>query len=88
MLSCFFQVPLQFNVAGHNRRQLMSAEVQDNSLYAPVYAVNGSQPCILFYATNFSLITNNSELIDLSNLTFGSPKVDISSSECLSTNAM
>ncbi|XP_077194480.1 V-type proton ATPase subunit S1-like [Paroedura picta] len=81
------KVPVQFNVVGHSGRQLMSAEVQDTSLYAPVYALNGSQPCILFYATNFSLITNNSALIDLTNLTFGSHKVDTSTSECLPTNA-
>ncbi|XP_015274363.1 PREDICTED: V-type proton ATPase subunit S1-like [Gekko japonicus] len=81
------KVPVQFNVAGHSRRQLMSAEVQDNSLYPPVYALNGSQPCILFYATNFSLIANGSVFIDLSNLTFGSDKVDTSLSECLPTNA-
>ncbi|XP_054844809.1 V-type proton ATPase subunit S1-like isoform X2 [Eublepharis macularius] len=83
------RVPVQFHGAGHSRRQLMSAEAQDNSLYAPVYALNGTQPCILFYATNFSLIvTKNKELIPLSNLTFGSPKVNTSSSWCLSSNAI
>uniref|UniRef100_A0ACB8FPY2 Uncharacterized protein n=1 Tax=Sphaerodactylus townsendi TaxID=933632 RepID=A0ACB8FPY2_9SAUR len=65
----------------------MSAEMQDNRLYAPVYALNGTQPCILFYATNFSLITKKGDLVDLSNLTFGSSNVDTSSSECLPTNA-
>lgn len=78
---------MQFNIAGHSRRQLMSAEAQDTSLYSPVYALNGSQPCILFYATNFSLKVNGSELIDLSNITFGSHDVDTSLSECLPTNA-
>ncbi|XP_060100529.1 V-type proton ATPase subunit S1-like [Heteronotia binoei] len=81
------KVPMQFNAAGHSRRQLRSAEVQDNSLFAPVYAFSGSQPCILFYATHFSLIVNNSELIDLSNLTFASHQVDTNLSECLPTNA-
>nr|XP_056703176.1 V-type proton ATPase subunit S1-like [Euleptes europaea] len=81
------KVPVQFNIAGHSRRHLMSADAQDNSLYSPVYALNGSEPCILFYATNFSLISNNGDLVDLSNLTFGSHNVDTSLSVCLPTNA-
>ncbi|NWX84794.1 VAS1 ATPase, partial [Nothoprocta pentlandii] len=68
-------------------RQLMATEEED-SLSNPVLNVtNGNYTCILFYASNFSLVANSSVLIDLTNITFIDQNVDISLSECSDTNS-
>ncbi|XP_025907467.1 V-type proton ATPase subunit S1 [Nothoprocta perdicaria] len=68
-------------------RQLMATEEED-SLSNPVLNVtNGNYTCILFYASNFSLVANSSVLIDLTNITFIDQNVDISFSECSDTNS-
>uniref|UniRef100_A0ABM5GG65 V-type proton ATPase subunit S1-like n=1 Tax=Pogona vitticeps TaxID=103695 RepID=A0ABM5GG65_9SAUR len=86
------KVPMKSGVAWHTRRQLLSAEDQENNEYRPLNVTseaNGTDtPCILFYATNFSLIANGSELIDLTNLTFLHQNVDFSLSNCSDTNTI
>ncbi|XP_068021492.1 V-type proton ATPase subunit S1 isoform X1 [Melanerpes formicivorus] len=68
------------------RRQLMATEEEDSLSYPPLNVTTGNDTCILFYARNFSLTANNSVFIDLTNVTFVSQNVDISSSECSDTN--
>ncbi|XP_071589859.1 V-type proton ATPase subunit S1 isoform X1 [Heliangelus exortis] len=69
-----------------SRRQLMATEEEDSSSYPPLDVTTGNATCILFYARNFSLIANSSVLIDLTNATFVTKNVVISSSECSDTN--
>ncbi|NXI35774.1 VAS1 ATPase, partial [Galbula dea] len=68
------------------RRQLMATEEEDSLSYPPLNVTAGNNTCILFYATNFSLKANNSVLLDLTNVTFVSQNVDISSSACSDSN--
>ncbi|KAM6146927.1 V-type proton ATPase subunit S1 [Phoenicopterus ruber ruber] len=68
------------------RRQLMAIEEEDSLSYPPLNVTTGNDICILFYASNFSLKANNSVFIDLTNATFVTQKVDISSSECSDIN--
>ncbi|NWQ87853.1 VAS1 ATPase, partial [Burhinus bistriatus] len=68
------------------RRQLMATEEEDSLSYPPLNVTTGSDICILFYASNFSLKANNSVFIDLTNATFVTQNVDISSSECSDIN--
>ncbi|NXN95350.1 VAS1 ATPase, partial [Rhinopomastus cyanomelas] len=69
------------------RRQLMATEEEEDHLsYSPLNVTTGSDICILFYARNFSLKANNSVFIDLTNATFVTQKVDISSSQCSDIN--
>ncbi|NWU96397.1 VAS1 ATPase, partial [Upupa epops] len=68
------------------RRQLMTTEEEDSLSYPPLNVTTGSHICILFYARNFSLKANNSVFIDLTNMTFVTQKVDISSSQCSDIN--
>ncbi|NXK52364.1 VAS1 ATPase, partial [Chauna torquata] len=67
-------------------RQLMATEEEDNLSYPPLNVTTGNDTCILFYAGNFSLKANSSVFIDLTNATFVTQNVDISSSECSDTN--
>ncbi|NXJ92617.1 VAS1 ATPase, partial [Corythaixoides concolor] len=68
------------------RRQLMTTEEDDSLSYAPLNVTTGNETCILFYASNFSLTANDSVFIDLTNATFVTQDVNISSSECSDTN--
>uniref|UniRef100_A0A8C8B994 V-type proton ATPase subunit S1 n=1 Tax=Otus sunia TaxID=257818 RepID=A0A8C8B994_9STRI len=68
------------------RRQLMATEEEDSLSYPPLNVTTGNDTCILFYARNFSLKANNSVFIDLTNATFITHNVDISSSECSDIN--
>ncbi|NXF36107.1 VAS1 ATPase, partial [Nyctibius bracteatus] len=68
------------------RRQLMATEEEDSLSYPPLNVTAGNDICILFYARNFSLKANNSVFIDLTNVTFVTQNVDISSSECSDNN--
>ncbi|NXN14575.1 VAS1 ATPase, partial [Indicator maculatus] len=68
------------------RRQLMATEEEDSLSYPPLNVTAGNDTCILFYARNFSLKANNSVFIDLTNVTFVTQNVDVSSSECSDTN--
>ncbi|NXL89629.1 VAS1 ATPase, partial [Alectura lathami] len=68
------------------RRQLMATEEEDSLSYPPLNVTTGNEICILFYASNFSLTVNNSVFIDLTNATFITRNVGISSSECSDTN--
>ncbi|KAM6320885.1 V-type proton ATPase subunit S1 [Aegotheles albertisi] len=68
------------------RRQLMATEEEDSLSYPPLNVTTGNDTCILFYARNFSLKANNSIFIDLTNVTFVTQTVDISSSECSDIN--
>lgn len=56
-----------------------------NDSYPPLKYHNGSQTCILFYATNFSLLLNKSIPINLTNRTFVSPDVNTTLSDCQNT---
>ncbi|NXT45666.1 VAS1 ATPase, partial [Pluvianellus socialis] len=68
------------------RRQLMATEEEDSLSYPPLNVTTGSDTCILFYASNFSLTANDSVFIDLTNATFVTQKADTSSSECSDIN--
>ncbi|KGL92174.1 V-type proton ATPase subunit S1, partial [Charadrius vociferus] len=68
------------------RRQLMATEEEDSLSYPPLNVTTGNDICILFYASNFTLKANNSVFIDLTNATFVTQNVDISSSKCSDFN--
>ncbi|XP_042728538.1 V-type proton ATPase subunit S1-like [Lagopus leucura] len=68
------------------RRQLMATEEDDDSSYPPLNVTTGNNTCILFYASNFSLVVNGSVLIELTKATFVTRSVDISSSTCSDAN--
>uniref|UniRef100_A0A8C3PXD4 V-type proton ATPase subunit S1 n=1 Tax=Chrysolophus pictus TaxID=9089 RepID=A0A8C3PXD4_CHRPC len=68
------------------RRQLMATEEEDDSSYPPLNVTTGNNTCILFYASNFSLVVNGSVLIELTEATFVTRSVDISSSTCSDAN--
>ncbi|XP_075006911.1 V-type proton ATPase subunit S1 [Calonectris borealis] len=74
------------DVVGELRRQLMATEEEDSLSYPPLNVTTGNDICILFYASNFSLKANSSVFIDLTNATFVTQNVDISSSECSDIN--
>ncbi|KAM6424641.1 V-type proton ATPase subunit S1 [Rhynochetos jubatus] len=74
------------DVVGELRRQLMATEEEDSLSYSPLNVTSGNDTCILFYAGNFSLKANSSVFIDLTNATFVTQNVDISSSECSDIN--
>ncbi|NXI71361.1 VAS1 ATPase, partial [Anseranas semipalmata] len=68
------------------RRQLMATEEEDSLPYPPLNVTTGNDTCILFYAGSFSLKANSSVFIDLTNATFVTQNVDISSSKCSDIN--
>ncbi|KAF1450467.1 V-type proton ATPase subunit S1, partial [Spheniscus mendiculus] len=74
------------DVVGELRRQLMATEEEGSLSYPPLNVTTGNDICILFYASNFSLKANSSVFIDLTNATFVTQNVDISSSECSDIN--
>ncbi|KAM6137734.1 LOW QUALITY PROTEIN: V-type proton ATPase subunit S1-like [Pterocles gutturalis] len=74
------------DVVGELRRQLMATEDEDSLSYPPLNVTTGNDTCILFYASNFSLKANSSVFIDLTNATFVTRDVDISSSACSDFN--
>ncbi|NXW04006.1 VAS1 ATPase, partial [Fregetta grallaria] len=74
------------DVVGELRRQLMATGEEGSLSYPPLNVTTGNDICILFYASNFSLKANSSVFIDLTNATFVTQNVDISSSECSDIN--
>ncbi|NXE76057.1 VAS1 ATPase, partial [Cochlearius cochlearius] len=74
------------DVVGELRRQLMAAEEEGSLSYPPLNVTTGNDTCILFYASNFSLKANSSVFMDLTNATFVTRNVDLSSSECSDVN--
>ncbi|NWI99186.1 VAS1 ATPase, partial [Crypturellus undulatus] len=68
-------------------RQLMATEEEDSLSNPALNVTNGNYTCILFYASNFSLMANDSLFIDLTNRTFVNRDVDVSSSECSDINS-
>ncbi|KAJ6654112.1 hypothetical protein lerEdw1_007476 [Lerista edwardsae] len=79
-------VPVELAATWYSRRQLMAVEnKKNNDSYPPLKIYNGTQTCILFYATNFSLLLNQSIPINLTNRTFVSPNVNTASSDCQNT---
>ncbi|XP_009869127.1 PREDICTED: V-type proton ATPase subunit S1-like [Apaloderma vittatum] len=80
------KVSRRSDVAWELRRQLMATEEEDSLSYPPLNVTTGNDTCILFYARNITLKANNSVLIDLTNVTFVTRNVDISSSECSDVN--
>ncbi|XP_043944689.1 V-type proton ATPase subunit S1-like, partial [Protopterus annectens] len=54
--------------------------------YPPLNVTNGTGTCIIFYATNFTITANKTNMIDLTALTFTAGNVNTSASECTSTN--
>ncbi|XP_015708508.1 V-type proton ATPase subunit S1 isoform X2 [Coturnix japonica] len=81
------RVSRKTDVMWNLRRQLMATEEEDGLSYPPLSVTTGNNTCILFYASNFSLVANDSVLIELTNATFTTRSVDISSSTCSDTNA-
>ncbi|XP_009285075.1 PREDICTED: V-type proton ATPase subunit S1 [Aptenodytes forsteri] len=82
------RIPRRTDVVGELRRQLMATEEEDSLSYPPLNVTTGKDICILFYASNFSLKANSSVFIDLTNATFVTQNVDISSSECSDINTI
>lgn len=80
------EIPRITDVALKSRRQLMTIEVPDSILYPPLSVTNGTETCILMYASNFSITANKSVHVDLTNSTFVSRNVDFSSSACSAAN--
>ncbi|KFW72909.1 V-type proton ATPase subunit S1, partial [Pygoscelis adeliae] len=80
------RIPRRTDVVGELRRQLMATEEEGSLSYPPLNVTTGNDVCILFYASNFSLKANSSVFIDLTNATFLTQNVDISSSECSDIN--
>ncbi|XP_078076275.1 V-type proton ATPase subunit S1-like [Mustelus asterias] len=66
-------------------RRLMTTDSTSSVPYPPLNVTNGTNTCILFYATSLQLKANGT-LIDLTNETFISNSVDSSSSVCSTTN--
>lgn len=81
-----FQISRKPDVMWKLRRQLMATEEDDDSSYPPLNVTTGNNTCILFYASNFSLVVNGSVLIELTKATFVTRSVDISSSTCSDAN--
>ncbi|XP_053112202.1 V-type proton ATPase subunit S1-like, partial [Hemicordylus capensis] len=82
------KIPVEFGVGWHSRRQLMSVQQSDiKEQYRPVKVTNGSQTCILFYATEFNFTAGSQPTIILTNSTFVFPNVDTSLSQCSETSA-
>ncbi|XP_067420396.1 V-type proton ATPase subunit S1-like [Emydura macquarii macquarii] len=81
------RIPRRPDVVLESRRRLMAVEAQVTFVQNPLNVTNGTNTCILFNANNFSLTANKSVHVDLTNLTFVSSKVDLSSSVCSATNA-
>uniref|UniRef100_A0A8C8SV59 V-type proton ATPase subunit S1 n=1 Tax=Pelusios castaneus TaxID=367368 RepID=A0A8C8SV59_9SAUR len=75
------------DVVLESRRRLMAIEAQETLQQHPLNVTNGTDICILFNASNFSLTANKTVHVDLTNLTFVSSKVNLSSSVCSATNA-
>ncbi|KAF1438743.1 VAS1 ATPase, partial [Pygoscelis papua] len=80
------RIPRRTDVVGELRRQLMATEEEGSLSYPPLNVTTGNDVCILFHASNFSLKANSSVFIDLTNATFLTQNVDISSSECSDIN--
>ncbi|KAM6419619.1 LOW QUALITY PROTEIN: V-type proton ATPase subunit S1-like [Pluvialis apricaria] len=80
------RISRRMDVVWELRRQLMATEEEDSLSYPPLNVTTGNDICILFYASNFSLKANNSVFIDLTNATFLTQNVDISSSKCSDIN--
>ncbi|KFP45320.1 V-type proton ATPase subunit S1, partial [Chlamydotis macqueenii] len=80
------RISIRMDVVGKLKRQLMATEEEDSLSYPPLNVTTGNYTCILFYASNFSLKANSSVFIDLTNATFVTQNVDISSSECSDIN--
>ncbi|XP_051886248.1 V-type proton ATPase subunit S1-like [Pristis pectinata] len=70
----------------HTGRRLMATESTSSASYPPLNVTNGTDTCILFYASSLQLKVNGT-LIDLTNETFISRSVDTNNSMCSTTNA-
>ncbi|XP_078513268.1 V-type proton ATPase subunit S1-like [Lissotriton helveticus] len=72
-----------FHETSARRRRLMAeATVVDTVPYPPMNVTNGTNTCIIFYATNISMTVNGTIKLDLTNKTFVSGDVDTNSSDC------
>ncbi|XP_029472257.1 V-type proton ATPase subunit S1-like [Rhinatrema bivittatum] len=83
------RAPIRAASASQTGRRLMATEVQSPTVPdRPLNWTNGTEPCILLYATNLTLrVDTFPKPIDLTNATFFSNEVDISSSVCTDTNS-
>ncbi|XP_064418008.1 V-type proton ATPase subunit S1-like [Latimeria chalumnae] len=72
----------------HTGRQLMATEPEISVPYPPLNITNGTDTCIIFYATKLSFTFKKALQFDLTNLTFVSHEVNFSSSVCSDTNTM
>ncbi|XP_074871239.1 V-type proton ATPase subunit S1-like [Carettochelys insculpta] len=81
------RIPRRPDIVLETRRRLMATDATVTVPEPPLNVTNGTNTCILFYASNFSLTANKSIHVDLTNVTFVSRKVDFSSSACSATNA-
>ncbi|XP_039617078.1 V-type proton ATPase subunit S1-like [Polypterus senegalus] len=72
----------------HTGRQLMAVSSSDPVAFPPLNITNGTNTCIIFYATNLTLTANRSIQIDLTNFTFVANMVNYSASKCNESNAV
>ncbi|XP_075065037.1 V-type proton ATPase subunit S1-like isoform X2 [Mixophyes fleayi] len=78
------KVAKSFDMVHKQGRDLLATDTA--VLYPPLnVSANGSDTCILIYATQF-LLTVNSTQLDLTNLTFEAKQANTSLSECSATN--
>ncbi|XP_072915218.1 V-type proton ATPase subunit S1-like [Hemitrygon akajei] len=70
----------------HTGRRLKAMDTDSSVSYPPLNVTNGTDTCILFYATSLQLKVNGT-LIDLTNETFISRSVNTGNSICSTTNA-
>ncbi|XP_069485204.1 V-type proton ATPase subunit S1-like isoform X2 [Ambystoma mexicanum] len=73
-------------MTSETRRRLLSTDRIQTVPYPPLNVTNGTETCIIFYATNLTLTVNESVQLDLTHQTFVSHVVDTSSSKCSEFN--
>ncbi|KAJ1161230.1 hypothetical protein NDU88_001717 [Pleurodeles waltl] len=75
-----------FDEISARRRRLMAESAVATVPYPPLNVTNGTDTCIIFYATNISLTVNETIHLDVTNQTFITRAADTSSSSCSTGN--
>ncbi|XP_018413273.1 PREDICTED: V-type proton ATPase subunit S1-like [Nanorana parkeri] len=78
------KVAKSFDVVQKHGRQLLATDV--TVPYPPLNVTNGTDTCILLYATKFVITANSTAAFDLTNVTFGARTANTSQSQCSDYN--
>ncbi|KAM5171404.1 V-type proton ATPase subunit S1-like [Mantella aurantiaca] len=78
------KIAKSFDMVPNYGRQLLATDT--TVPYPPLNVTNGSNTCILIYATKFLLTVNNTVTFDLTNMTFSARTADTSRSQCSDIN--